>query len=166
MDTGVLILRIVVGTIMVGHGGQKLFGWFGGFGPRGTGAYLAGLGYRPGLAFAVAAGLSEAGAGLLLGLGLATPLAGALLIATMINVASGHEGKGFWNHNGGWEFMLVLGVVGVALAFTGGGTHSLDAELSWAMHGQSWGISALAGGLAAGLVPRAGRRRIAERTLG
>jgi putative oxidoreductase len=69
MDAGLLILRIVVGAALVGHGTQKLFGWFGGHGPRKTGAFFEMLGYRPGPFFAVVAGLSEAVGGALLAVG-------------------------------------------------------------------------------------------------
>jgi hypothetical protein len=89
MDLGLLTLRLVVGLPLAGHGAQKLFGLFGGFGLAGTGGYLEGLGYRPGRLFALLAGLAELGGGLLLALGLATPAAGALVVATMVNVYAG-----------------------------------------------------------------------------
>ena len=73
MDAGLLILRVVVGVALVGHGTQKLFGWFGGHGRHRTGAFFELLGYRPGVLFAVIAGLSEAGGGTLLALGFLTP---------------------------------------------------------------------------------------------
>src|SRR5882757_7128941 len=102
MDTGLLLLRIVVGLLLAGHGAQKLFGWFGGHGLEGTGGFFHGLGYRPGKAFAFVAGLSEFGGGLLLALGLFTPLAGAIIIGTMFNViTSVHSDKGPWAQNGG-----------------------------------------------------------------
>jgi hypothetical protein len=75
MAAGLLILRVVVGGLLVGHGTQKLFGWFGGHGPRATGAFFELLGYRPGVLFAVIAGLTEAGGGMMLAVGLLTPLA-------------------------------------------------------------------------------------------
>src|SRR3712207_4725711 len=115
MDTGLLVFRVVIGLLLVGHGAQKLFGWFAGSGPAGTGGYLAGRGYRPGLLFALLAGLGEAGGGALLTLGLATPVAAAIVVATMVNVYAGHAGKGLWNHNGGWELPMVLGTVAAAL---------------------------------------------------
>ena len=87
MDAGLLILRVVVGVALVGHGTQKLFGWFGGAGPRGTGAFFEMLGYRPGELFAVVAGASEAGGGVLLGVGLLTPLAGAAVVGVMLVAA-------------------------------------------------------------------------------
>ena len=69
MSYGILLLRLVVGIAFVGHGTQKLFGWFGGYGPKGTGGFFASKGYRAPVLMAVAAGLSEAGGGTLLALG-------------------------------------------------------------------------------------------------
>jgi len=158
MDTGLLVLRLVVGLLLVGHGAQKLFGWFGGYGLTGTAGYLAGLGYRPGVLFALLAGLSEAGSGALLALGLGTPVAGALLVATMVNVYAGHAGKGPWNSDGGWELPLLYGLVGGALAVTGAGTRSLDAAIGWDLGGADWGAAAVVVGLAGGLIVLLTRR--------
>src|SRR5207253_2809226 len=99
MDFGLLILRVVVGALLVGHGTQKLFGWFGGYGLEGTGGFFHSLGFRPGRAMAAVAGLSEAGGGLLLALGLLTPLAGAAIVGTLLVAASVHVEKGLWGTN-------------------------------------------------------------------
>src|SRR5207247_3673648 len=74
-SAGRLLLRVTVGSIFVEHGTQKLFGWFGGHGPSGTGQFFESLGLRPGRRNAIAAGIAEAGGGALLVLGLATPAA-------------------------------------------------------------------------------------------
>src|SRR5687767_13045552 len=98
MDIGLLVLRLVVGTLFVGHGTQKLFGWFGGYGLEGTGGWLRSLGYRGGKTAAAAAGLAEAVGGALLVLGFMTPFAAAAIIGVMINaIASVHLDKGVWN---------------------------------------------------------------------
>ncbi|MYV78377.1 DoxX family membrane protein, partial [Streptomyces sp. SID1046] len=76
-DTGLLLLRLVLGLTMAAHGAQKLFGWFGGGGISGTGQFFTASGYSAGDAMAVLAGLTETLGGLGLALGLLTPLAGA-----------------------------------------------------------------------------------------
>ena len=81
MELGLLVIRVVVGLLFVGHGTQKLFGWFGGHGLKGTAGFFDSLGMRPGKHQAFLAGLAEAGGGALLALGLLTPLASAALIA-------------------------------------------------------------------------------------
>src|SRR5262245_40632261 len=124
-ELGLLVLRAVVGLLLVGHGAHKLLGWFGGYGLRGTGGYLAALGFRPGLLFAVAAGLAEAGGGALLALGLLTPLGGGLAISAMVNVAvAGHGEGGIWNHNGGYELPLLYGAGAAGLAIGGPGAYA------------------------------------------
>ena len=129
MDLGLLFLRLVLGVLLAGHGSQKLFGAFGGYGLDGTGGFFASIGFRPGKPMAAVAGLSELGAGVLLVLGLATPLAGAAVIGTMLVAGSTHAAKGLWVQNGGYELPLVYSSLGAALALTGAGAYSLDALL-------------------------------------
>ena len=81
MDVGLLILRVVLGGVFIGHGTQKLFGWFGGPGRQGFGSWLASMGYRPEKPLALLAGLAEAGGGASLALGFITPLGAAAIIA-------------------------------------------------------------------------------------
>src|SRR5438034_6837554 len=84
-DLGILLLRLVVGLLMFGHGSQKLFGWFGGYGFNGTRAFMAGqLRLRPATFWTAMAGLSEAGGGLLLALGLLNPIGSLGVIAAML----------------------------------------------------------------------------------
>ena len=127
MGFGLLVLRLVVGALFIGHGTQKLFGWFGGYGVEGTGGFMESLGYRPGKRYAVLGGVAEAGGGLLLFLGLLTPLAAAAIIGMMINaIFAVHVEKGAWNQDGGYEFPLVLAVAAGAIALGDGGTASVD----------------------------------------
>jgi putative oxidoreductase len=159
MDVGLLILRVVVGLLMVGHGTQKLFGWFGGHGLEGAGGFFEKLGYRPGKPHAALAGFTEAGSGVLLVLGFLTPLACAALVGVMVNVIlSAHAGKGLWNSSGGMEFPLVLLTSAAALAFTGAGDVSIDSALDWHLSGGGWGVAAVAVGAVAGLAMVAMRR--------
>ncbi|HVB26524.1 MAG TPA: DoxX family protein, partial [Mycobacteriales bacterium] len=80
MDLGLLILRVVVGGLLFGHGTQKLFGWFGGAGLDATGQFFETAGFSPGRWSALAAGSCEALGGALLVLGLFTPLGAALVV--------------------------------------------------------------------------------------
>lgn len=152
MNTGLLILRLVLGLLLVGHGSQKLFGMFGGHGLAGTGGWFHSVGFRPGRTMVLLAGLSEAGAGLLLALGLLTPLASAAVIGTLVVAGSVHLSAGLWGQNGGYELSLLYIVGAAALAFTGPGAWSLDNVLGLAAFaGATWGVAALIVGVLAGL---------------
>ena len=127
MKIGRLLLRLVVGGLFVGHGTQKLFGWFGGNGLDATAQGFEHLGLRPGRQNAIAAGAAEAGGGALLAVGLATPLASSVLIATMLTaIHRVHAKNGPWTTNGGYEYNLVLIVAALTLAEVGPGALSLD----------------------------------------
>lgn len=126
MDLGLLIIRIVVGLLVAGHGSQKLFGAFGGHGIAGTSGFFQSQGFRPGKAMAVVAGVTELAGGLMLALGLLTPLASAMIVGTLVVAASVHAGNGIWGQNGGYELPLLYVVTAGAIAFTGPGEVSLD----------------------------------------
>ncbi|MFN2591112.1 MAG: DoxX family protein [Actinomycetota bacterium] len=144
MDTGLLVLRLVVGGLFVGHGTQKLFGWFGGGGLDGTGAMYDSLGFRPGRRLAVVAGVAEAGGGVLLALGLLTPLGAAMIIGVMFAaILAVHVQKGVWNQNGGLEFPLVMATAALTVAMVGPGAISFDESLNLANGGVAEGLGAL-----------------------
>ena len=152
MELGLFLLHVVPGLLLMGHGAQKLFGWLGGHGPEGTGQFMDALGMRPGKRMALAAGFNEFGGGLLLALGLLTPLAAVLIASTMLVAAlTAHRGKGLWVTNNGFELPLVYGVVAVGLAFNGAGQWSLDHAIGWDVAGLWWGLGALAAALIGGL---------------
>src|SRR3954465_4787287 len=91
------VLRALIGGLFVGHGTQKLFGWFGGHGIEGTSGFFESLGLKPGKRTAVAAGAAEAGGGALLAAGLLTPVAGAAIAGTMVTaIRHVHLQKGPW----------------------------------------------------------------------
>ncbi|CAL9573359.1 hypothetical protein SUDANB171_04863 [Streptomyces sp. enrichment culture] len=123
-DLGLLVLRLAVGLTMAAHGTQKLFGWFDGGGLDGTGQFFEFLGYPSGSTMALIAGLSETLGGLGLALGLLTPLAGAAIVGTMLNVlVSAHWDDPFI---GGFELPLLLGLSAVALTLSGPGRYAVD----------------------------------------
>jgi putative oxidoreductase len=128
-DAGLLILRLGVGGVLLAHGGQKLFGWFGGHGIKGTAGAFEQMGFLPGRESAIAAGLGEAGGGALIGFGLATPAAAAAAAGTMLAAASVHTPAGFFATAGGYEYPALLGVSTAALALIGPGRWSLDSLL-------------------------------------
>lgn len=128
-DLGLLLLRLGAGGVLAAHGTQKLFGWFGGGGIQGTGAFMESVGYTPGKASATAAGLAETGGGTLLALGLATPAAGAAAAGAMGGAAAVHAPNGFFNASGGYEYAATLGLAAAGLAVAGPGRLSLDHAL-------------------------------------
>ena len=150
MNLGKLALRGVVGPLFVGHGTQKLFGWFGSHGLEGTaGFFESGLGLRPGKRHATAAGLAEALGGALVTLGAATPVAASMIIGAMTTaIRKVHASKGPWVTEGGFEYNAVLIAAMVALAEAGPGTPSVDSALFPKMKGTGWALLALAAGVA------------------
>ena len=127
---GLLILRLVVGLLLAGHGAQKLFGWWGGPGMTRWTQAVRNLRIRPAEPWAWIAALAEFGGGIFLALGLLTPLAAMAIAGSMIiAIVTVHLPKGFWVAKGGYEFNLALLAAVVALALTGPGTYSLDQAL-------------------------------------
>ncbi|TMM27506.1 MAG: DoxX family protein [Actinobacteria bacterium] len=150
MSYGLLLLRVVVGGTMFSHGAQKLFGWFGGPGLRGTAGFFESLGWRLPLALAFLAGLAET-SGVAFALGLLTPLAALGIAVVMLNaIFVVHWRNGFFNGNGGLEFPLTLATVAVAVAATGPGRFSIDRLIGWDdnISGVWWGAGVAAAALA------------------
>lgn len=109
------------------------------------------LDYRAARGLARVHAVAETGAGLLLVLGLLTPLAVAAIIGVMLNaVVAVHWGNGPWASDGGWEFPVVLGVTAGGLALTGPGAWALDAVLGL-MPSATWGVAGIVVGLVVGL---------------
>ena len=150
MTIGRLLLRGVVGPLFVGHGTQKLFGWFGGHGIEGTSGFFEQLGLRPGKRHATAAGWSEAAGGALLTLGALTPLAQAMITGTMLTaIRKVHAQNGPWVTANGYEYNLTLIALSAALTETGPGRPSVDSALFGdGLKGKGWALAALAAGVA------------------
>ena len=151
-DLGLLALRLGVGGTLVAHGAQKLFGAFGGGGIEGTAGAMHAMGFRPGKQNAVLAGLSEAGGGALLAVGLATPVGGASVAAAMAAAVVVHRPNGFFAMTGGYEYPAVLGLTAASLALSGPGRFSVDAALGHKLTAPWVTVVALvAAGVGAGL---------------
>jgi putative oxidoreductase len=165
MAVGRMLLRVVVGGLFVGHGTQKLFGWFGGAGLSGTAKSMREAGLQPSRANAVAAGCAETGGGALLLLGLETPLAAASLSSVMLTaIRAVHLEKGPWSSEGGYEYPLALVATLFALTESGPGAVSLDARRGRQRRGLGWAVAQLgAAALGSHAVIAAGRRQSAAR---
>ena len=161
MDIGLLILRLTVGLTLAAHGTQKLFGWFGGPGLDATGQFFEMIGFLPGRRHALMAGLAETEGGILLALGLLTPVAAALVFSVMLVAAvTVHIKKGFFAQNGGYEYTLVLSIAALTVAFTGPGSLSIDALVGYHLSGTFWGMAALLVGVLGGVTSLIQRRAI------
>lgn len=154
MDVGILLLRIAVGLTLAAHGSQKLFGWFNGPGRAGFAGYLESLGFRRARAYMWAGGLAEFAGGLLLAVGLLTPLAAAAIIGMMLAATVVvHRANGFFNADGGFEFPMILAVTAATVAITGPGAYAVDSVLDLPLAGPAWAAAAiLLGALAAAAV--------------
>src|SRR5947209_8733190 len=144
------MLRATIGGYFVGHGLQKLTGWFGGDGPEGTGEFFESVGIRPGRKQALLAGAAETGGGTLLALGFLTPLGVAAATGVMTNaIRHVHAKNGLWITNGGVEHPVTVIAALAALAESGPGPLSLDAKLGIELKGRVVMAVALGGGAAA-----------------
>jgi putative oxidoreductase len=126
-----LALRAPLGLIFAAHGAQKLFGWFGGYGLAGTGAWMDSIGLHPGPLMALLAGSTEffGGLALLIGL-LVRPAAAVLAFAMLVAILSVHIGNGLFMSNNGYEFGLALLAASVSLTIGGAGRLSLDRAIA------------------------------------
>lgn len=125
-----LILRLALGAVFIGHGGQKLFGWWGGDGFQSTARFFEStLNLKPGAAYAALAGGGEFFGGILLVLGLLTRFAAAQAAVIMgVAIWTVHPSSFFLPS--GMEYALTLLLIAVSLVLTGGGALSIDAHLA------------------------------------
>tara|TARA_B100000809_G_scaffold45904_1_gene40296 strand:+ start:255 stop:701 length:447 start_codon:yes stop_codon:yes gene_type:complete len=122
-----LALRIPVAIIFIAHGAQKLFGWFGGYGLKGTGQWMTSIGLEPGYQLALLAGSAEFFCGIALFIGLLVRPAALILSITMVvAIFSVHFDNGLFMTNNGYEFALALLAISISLMFSGAGRLALD----------------------------------------
>ena len=165
MRFGLALLRILIGVLMMGHGLQKLKGWFGGYGLEATGQAFEGMGLRPGKAHATASGLSETVGGALLATGFLTPLGAAMITGGMtVAIERVHLKNGLWVADGGYEYNLVLIASAFALSAAGPGALSLDDALGTGRRGAGVALAELAAGAVGGaaVIARAGQASAGE----
>lgn len=152
---GLLALRVGFGGLMAAYGTQKLLGWFNGPGWRANADGFTAMGYNPGEFFGTLAGLAELVGGLLLVVGLFTPLAAAIVLGTMINAINVLWSGGLFPADPsvpGFTTPLLFALAAAALAFTGPGRFSLDAGRPWQRQGVVWGGGAVALAVVAAVV--------------
>ncbi|MED1782627.1 DoxX family protein [Brevibacillus fortis] len=126
LDTGLLLIRLVIGLTFAGHGAQKLFGWFGGYGLKGTGGWLESIGVKPGVAMAFVAGLAELVGGLMFAAGVGIWASSILLAFTMlVAILKVHGQNGYWVTQNGFEYNLTLIAVVIGVALIGPGAYVL-----------------------------------------
>jgi putative oxidoreductase len=129
VSAGLLILRVMVGIVMIAHGYNHIFR---GGKIKGTAGWFASLGMKPGILHAWLASLTELGAGTMLILGLLTPLAAAGVVGVMlVALITNHIKNGFFifRPGEGYEYVLTLAMVGLAIGAIGAGEFSLDHAL-------------------------------------
>lgn len=130
ISTGLLLLRVVLGTVFFAHGAQKVMGWFGGYGLAGTTGFMKNTLHIP-IPLAYVASFTEFLGGIALIFGFLTRLSAAGIFITMaVAILKVHLPAGFLNNDnnkgGGIEYPLTLAVLALALLITGGGAYSLD----------------------------------------
>lgn len=128
-NTGIadLPVRIAFGAVFIAHGGQKLFGWWGGYGLEATGQWMASIGLEPGFAMAMIAGGIEFFGGIALILGVITrPVAMAASLLMLVAMMSVHWSNGFFMSANGYEFSLTLLAMSAYLTMAGSGRLSID----------------------------------------
>ena len=166
MGLGLFIIRVVFGLLMIGHGTQKLFGWFGGPGLHNASGFVGSRGFSPAKFWTATGSLSETVGGLLFLLGFLSPLGSIAIAAAMLTAIVAFHWPKFWATEGGYEHPLVMLTAAVAVGITGPGAYSLDAAWGTAVpQSVTTVVAALAAlGFLVSVIGAAGRRRAAQGT--
>jgi putative oxidoreductase len=123
------LLRLVMGLILMPHGCQKLFGWFGGMGFGKFADFFDKIGWYPASFWLTLVALTELVGGFMLAVGFLTRFAAAAIFIFMINAVWFTSGKGFFWTTGGLEYSLLIGMVALVFLIKGGGRFSVDHAL-------------------------------------
>lgn len=124
-----LLLRLTMGLILVPHGCQKLFGWFGGLGFEKFTEIFDKIGWHPAAFWVALVALTESVGGLMLAFGFLTRFAAAAILIFMLNAMWSTSAKGFFWAQGGMEYPLLIGVVALVFLIKGAGRFSVDHAL-------------------------------------
>ncbi|MGW1545141.1 DoxX family protein [Streptomyces sp. NPDC002309] len=154
MDAGLLLLRVITGLLIAGHGIQKVSFRLGGHGLAGGVEEFRRDGFRGGRLTALAAGLGQLGSGLLLAAGALTPMAAMTAIGVMVVAITVKRNNGLWVQNDGYEYPFVLVLIGAVLALIGPGRWSVDHALGLTPWHPWWTVPAIGVGVASGLLTR------------
>lgn len=125
-NIALLALRLILATVFIFHGSQKLFGWFGGYGLTSTGQYMESIGIPFGTASAFLAASTEFFGGILLLAGVLIPFVTIPMVFTMLVASFVAHGGGFSAQTGGMEYPLTLAVTSASLGLLGGGDWTLE----------------------------------------
>ncbi|MBT2523552.1 DoxX family protein [Arthrobacter sp. ISL-28] len=155
VDAGILLLRVVIGLLIAGHGVQKVSFRLGGRGLQGGIDEFEADGFRGGAFTALAAGAGQLGGGLFLVAGALTPLAGMVAIGVMTVALTVKARNGLWVQHDGYEYPLVLITIAAALSLAGPGRYSVDAALGISAYPLWIGAATTLAGIASGLGVRA-----------
>jgi putative oxidoreductase len=154
MNFGLLLLRLLLATLLLGHSAMKLLGWFGGAGPDGTAVVFDHWGFVPARPMVILAGLTELAGATSIAAGLLTPVGCTMVVGAMVVAVVPTTAQGFWANRGGCELPLCYGALAAVIGFTGPGRWSLDHALGLTgLSGNAWGSAALALGVLAAAVP-------------
>jgi putative oxidoreductase len=123
------LLRLTMGLILVPHGCQKLFGWFGGLGFEKFTDIFDKMGWHPAVFWVALVALTESVGGLLLAFGFLTRFAAAAILIFMLNAVWATSAKGFFWAQGGMEYPILIGIVALVFLIKGGGRFSVDHAL-------------------------------------
>ena len=136
-DLGLLVLRVALGVVFIAHGLQKAFGWWGGSGLEGFKETLTEAGYHNANVLTYVAAGAQMASGVLLVLGLFTPIAAAVALAFLVNsvlatFTAQRTAGGLFVFGSTAEYLLMLTAMAAAIVLAGPGRYGFDGSRGWA----------------------------------